>query len=95
MPSFNVTVSPDEKENKEGGLSLSDKIALGIGVGFGIPTIIIGVGTLVCVRRRKARAVRELTELAKDEPSPQPSPQPSLREKPEVEAQWPLRTHAS
>ena len=58
MSNVNVTFPPNAM--KEGGLSMSDKIALGIGIGFGIPTVIIGVGTLVCVRRRKARAARGL-----------------------------------
>ncbi|PMD33222.1 hypothetical protein L207DRAFT_167981 [Hyaloscypha variabilis F] len=29
--------------NKSGGISQSDKIALGIGIGFGIPSVIIGI----------------------------------------------------
>jgi hypothetical protein len=88
LSAFNVTLPPDAPEKS--GLSMSDKIALGIGLGFGIPTIIIGVGTLVCMRRRKARAFRELENLAKDDTSPQPSP----GGEPEVEAGWPLTTAA-
>ncbi|KAE9380059.1 hypothetical protein N431DRAFT_448877 [Stipitochalara longipes BDJ] len=29
--------------NKNGGISQSDKIALGIGIGFGVPTVVIGI----------------------------------------------------
>ena len=34
-----------------GGLSLSDKIALGVGIGFGVPTILIGLCAWLCVKR--------------------------------------------
>ncbi|KAK0737832.1 hypothetical protein B0T18DRAFT_420679 [Schizothecium vesticola] len=88
LSTVNVTLPPDAP--KEGGLSMSDKIALGIGLGFGIPTIIIGVGTMVCMWRRKARAAGELGNLAKDDTSPQLSP----GGEPEVEAGWPLKTDA-
>ena len=57
------------------GLSMSDKIALGIGVGFGIPTIVIGVGTLIFMRRKKAaKAAKDLADAeakANEVPSPQ------------------------
>lgn len=97
MPSstglFNVTVSPD---NRDGGLSMSDKIALGVGVGFGIPTVVIGVGTLVCVRKRKAKAAKQLEDASKenaeDTAAASESPQMSSGETavtPETEAQPP------
>lgn len=88
MPTNLSTLPPDAA--KEGALSMSDKIALGIGLGFGIPTIIIGIATMVCMRRRKARAAGELENLAKDDTSPQISP----GGEPEVKAGWPLKTAA-
>ena len=38
----------------DGRLSQSDKIAIGIGVGFGVPTLAVGLGAWLCVRRRGA-----------------------------------------
>lgn len=36
------------------GLSQSDKIAIGIGVGFGVPTLLVSLGAWLCVRRRRS-----------------------------------------
>lgn len=54
--SMNATVisvlTPQEGKEDE-GLSQSDKIAIGIGVGFGVPTVLVGLGAWLCARRRK------------------------------------------
>lgn len=58
--SMNATIigviAPDE-DREDGGLSQSDKIAIGIGVGFGVPTIVVGLGAWLCARRRKGKTI--------------------------------------
>ncbi|KAH0550952.1 hypothetical protein GP486_007683 [Trichoglossum hirsutum] len=44
--------------NPRGGLSQSDKIAIGVGVGFGVPTILIGLGAWLFARRRRGVDIR-------------------------------------
>ncbi|KAH0547776.1 hypothetical protein FGG08_000033 [Glutinoglossum americanum] len=39
--------------SKSGKLSQSDKIAIGLGVGFGVPTILVGLGAWLFARRRE------------------------------------------
>lgn len=53
---FDSAVNPRPAEEKEGGLSRSDKVALGVGLGVGMPTMIIALLTyLATYRRGKAR----------------------------------------
>jgi len=53
MPTTNFTWPADSHGDE--GLKLSDKIALGIGIGFGVPTILVTLGAWLCVRHRKDR----------------------------------------
>ena len=49
-------------EGHSSSLSLSDKIALGVGIGFGVPTLLVTVGAWLCARRRGARGKQPTTE---------------------------------
>src|SRR5205823_123616 len=51
-PTWTANVS-NNTNGGDGRLSLSDKVAIGIGVGFGVPTILIGLGALLYARRRQ------------------------------------------
>jgi hypothetical protein len=42
-PATAQSTTPSEDSSSGGGMSLSDKIALGTGIGFGIPAVIIGI----------------------------------------------------
>ena len=48
----------------EGGLSLSDKIALGVGIGFGVPTVLVGLGAWLCARKRRRPESKEPEDLS-------------------------------
>ncbi|KAK0657995.1 hypothetical protein B0T16DRAFT_386432 [Cercophora newfieldiana] len=65
---------------KDGKLSQSDKIAIGIGVGFGIPSLLIGLGAWLCVRRRAQGAEKDQGDV--DHISSEESPQTSPPEQP-------------
>ena len=55
---FNSTSWVSGEASRDGGLSLSDKIAIGIGVGFGVPSLAVGLGAWLCARQRR-RAKKE------------------------------------
>jgi len=44
-----LACKPDIDNNSQGnsGLSLSDQIALGVGLGIGIPTLLVAIGTWI------------------------------------------------
>ena len=51
-PTMMINATAGQLEGNKGGLSLSDKISLGVGIGFGIPTILVGLGAWLCMKGR-------------------------------------------
>lgn len=54
-PTVMINSTAGQPEGNKGGLSLSDKISLGVGIGFGVPTILVSLGAWLCMNRRKAK----------------------------------------
>ncbi len=73
MPTNTDYGSLFDTAGKNGALSQSDKIAIGIGVGFGVPTLLIGLGAWLCVRRRAEKTEKD-SGVVEIRPSPQISP---------------------
>lgn len=51
QPSETGTASKDSEVNEKKGLSQSDKIALGVGLGTGVPSLIVGISACIWARK--------------------------------------------
>lgn len=54
-PTLMINSTAGQPEGHKGGLSLSDKISLGVGIGFGVPTILVSVGAWLYTRGEKPK----------------------------------------
>ena len=49
-PTLMVNSTAGQPGGNKGGLSLSDKISLGVGIGIGVPTILVSIVAWLCTR---------------------------------------------
>jgi hypothetical protein len=54
-PTLMINSTAGQPGGNKGGLSLSDKISLGVGIGIGVPTILVSVVAWLFTRKPKGK----------------------------------------